>query len=120
MSAVILVAAAAGSDDRELRGAIIDLLDFITAQIDLRGRDVLADSFESPAAWNGDDAGRLRQQPGERDLPRGCSLAVRYLLHQGDDGLVGLEGFASKARESAADVVVGERLAAADRAGEKP
>ena len=50
MSAAILMATAAGSDDREQRGGSIDLLDFITAQTDLGGRDVLADSFESPAA----------------------------------------------------------------------
>jgi hypothetical protein len=51
--------------------------------------------------------------------PAVALLRSVYLSHQVDDGLVGLEGFGSKAWESAADVVVGERLALANRAGEK-
>jgi predicted MFS family arabinose efflux permease len=43
---VVFVAGAASSDDGELCGAGVDLLDFITAQRDLGGRDVLADSFD--------------------------------------------------------------------------
>jgi hypothetical protein len=51
--------------------------------------------------------------------PWSCSVAVRYLFHQVDDGLVGFKGFGSEAGKSAADVGVGERLGAADRAGEE-
>ena len=46
-------------------------------------------------------------------------LALGDLFHEVDDGLVGFEGFGSEAWESAADVVIGERLVASDSAGEK-
>jgi hypothetical protein len=52
-------------------------------------------------------------------VPRGDLFAGRDLGHQIDDGLVGLESFTGEAGEPAADVVIGERLAATDRASEE-
>ena len=59
-SAVALVAATTVSDDGEMRGAGVYLLDFGAGQRDFGGLDVLADPFGFSGARNGHDVWGLR------------------------------------------------------------
>jgi len=55
-------------------------------------------------SWDWNNPRLLRQQPGERDLSRCRILSGRDLAKQIDDGLVGLPGVGSKAREPGPNV----------------
>ena len=50
------------------RCGIVDLAQFGSGQVNRSGAEVFFEAFELARAWNRDDPGLLREQPGDRDL----------------------------------------------------
>src|SRR3954470_11700565 len=69
-SGVLFMTGATRALDLESRCGVVDRADLRRAEMYLGRSEIFYEPFHFPGAWDGNDPGLLREQPGERDLGR--------------------------------------------------
>src|SRR3954447_12360399 len=110
------VALALGGADRE---RLVELLEVLVGQVDVRGCDVLLEVLDALGARDRHDVVTAREDPGDRDLARLHVVLLGDLLDGADEFHVLVEDLALEARVVAAEVVVRQVVRAADGPGEE-
>jgi hypothetical protein len=98
---------------------VVQAVELIIAEHDAVGGSVLLDAGDAPGARDRRDVIALSEQPGQRDLRRGCAGLGGDGLDFGNNAEVVLEVLADEAGIVFAPVVVGDVIDGADLSGEE-
>ena len=105
--------------ERDLCGGIFEGIEVAWTQLNLHSMDVFSKPVEFGSAWNGDDPGLLRQEPGQSQLAGGGPFLLSKASDQIDKCLVGFPVLLGEARNGVAEVCAVELCFFGDGAGEE-
>jgi hypothetical protein len=94
--------------DRNFGSCVLDLGEVVFRQRDVHRAKIFLQPMQLRRAGDRHDPRLLRQQPGERDLRRGCLLFVGNALEQVNERLVFLHRLRREARKNLAEVIFAE------------
>src|SRR3954462_4355561 len=76
------------SAELDLRCRVLDLAEILERQLYACCAEVLVEALDLARAWNRNDPGLLRQQPGKRDLRWRGVLSLRHCVEQIDERVI--------------------------------